>query len=313
MAQPEPLVSVVIPLYNKRGTIVRAIGSVLSQTVTGLELIIIDDGSSDGSKELAAGVSDPRIRIESQANAGPGRARNAGVELASAPVIAFLDADDEWHDGYLAAGLAALDAHPEASTYVCGYDAGAFAGYMPNLVLSFTTVAAQLAPPPAETSPARLLAALNALHSSSTMIRTDVFRRYGGFYDKDRCLWGEDSFLWAQVLFAGPVFWDPAIHVIFHVEDSDLGFAVKQRSEARPLAYKARELSAGLPPQYVSGFLKLAKAMAAFDAAELVQSGYPGKALALRRNHGIPLAKTLLGDVKRFAKRGARVLRAVTS
>ena len=81
ISQPE--VSVIIPLYNKRKSIARAIQSVLAQDFSDFELIVIDDGSNDGSENLIRELfNDQRLMIFSQANAGPGAARNAGAALA---------------------------------------------------------------------------------------------------------------------------------------------------------------------------------------------------------------------------------------
>lgn len=94
--------SIIIPLYNKAHTIIRTINSVLSQVYTDFELIIIDDGSTDGSKELISqSFNDKRISIYSQKNSGVSASRNRGVNLAKGEYIAFLDADDEWMPYYL--------------------------------------------------------------------------------------------------------------------------------------------------------------------------------------------------------------------
>src|ERR1019366_10028396 len=91
-----PKVSVVIPTYNRAAAVPRAIESVLAQTVTGLEVIVVDDGSSDGTGQILGEMFGDRIRYYAQANHGVSVARNKGVEEARGEWIAFLDSDDLW-------------------------------------------------------------------------------------------------------------------------------------------------------------------------------------------------------------------------
>ncbi len=90
-----PQVSVIIPLYNKERIVERSVRSVLTQTFQDFELIIVDDGSTDGSMDVVKGIHDDRIVLISQENGGPGKARNTGVSHAKGDWIVFLDADDE--------------------------------------------------------------------------------------------------------------------------------------------------------------------------------------------------------------------------
>lgn len=92
-------VTVVLPTYNRQHLVRRAILSVLAQTHQDLELVIVDDGSTDGSREVIEGITDPRIRyIRNGKPSGPSNARNTGISAASqeSGYIAFLDDDDEW-------------------------------------------------------------------------------------------------------------------------------------------------------------------------------------------------------------------------
>jgi len=94
---PTPSVSVVIPVYNRAATIRPAIDSVLRQTYADFELIVVDDGSSDDTREVVAAIADPRLRlIQTPRNMGASAARNLGTREARAPWVAFQDSDDEW-------------------------------------------------------------------------------------------------------------------------------------------------------------------------------------------------------------------------
>ena len=92
-----PLVSVVIPAYNVEAYIVQAIQSALNQTLRELEVIVIDDGSTDSTRERIASIQDPRLKLLVQKNAGLSAARNAGIRLSRGRYIGFLDADDIWY------------------------------------------------------------------------------------------------------------------------------------------------------------------------------------------------------------------------
>jgi glycosyltransferase involved in cell wall biosynthesis len=89
-------VTVVIPTFNGEKYIVETIASVLNQTHEDLDVLVVDDGSTDSTRDAVRSVSDPRLRIVEQANSGVAAARNRGLAEASGDVIAFLDQDDIW-------------------------------------------------------------------------------------------------------------------------------------------------------------------------------------------------------------------------
>src|SRR5712672_3062654 len=100
-----PAVSVVIPAYNYAHYLPQAIDSVLSQTHSALEVIVVDDGSTDATPQVCTQYSDPRVRSIRQPNAGLSAARNTGIREARFPCVAFLDADDRWQPTFLATVL----------------------------------------------------------------------------------------------------------------------------------------------------------------------------------------------------------------
>ncbi|MDB5885704.1 MAG: glycosyl transferase, family 2 [Polaromonas sp.] len=106
--------SVVIPLYNKARYICCTVQSVLDQSFSDIEVIVVDDGSSDGGADLVNAMNDPRIRVVHQTNAGVSAARNLGIDLARGEWVAFLDADDWHHPEHLACLVDAQAAWPEA-------------------------------------------------------------------------------------------------------------------------------------------------------------------------------------------------------
>ena len=108
-----PLVSVVLPTFNRESHLRQAITSVLEQTYTNWELVIVDDGSTDGTRSYLAGIRSPRIRVLELEHSGlPARVRNAGLRVARGTYVAFLDSDDYWHPSKLAVQVADLAARP---------------------------------------------------------------------------------------------------------------------------------------------------------------------------------------------------------
>lgn len=110
-----PLISVIIPTYNSEKTIQQTIDSVLNQTWTNLELIVINDGSQDSTLDIVTRIKDPRLKVLSYPNAGVSASRNRGISQAEGEFISFLDADDLWTKDKLEAQLTALQANPQAA------------------------------------------------------------------------------------------------------------------------------------------------------------------------------------------------------
>lgn len=112
MNPPLP-VSVVIPVFNGEAFLAEAIASVLAQTAAATEIIVVDDGSSDGSAAVAEGFG-PRVRLLRQPNQGASAARNHGIRVAQGELLTFLDADDQFTPDALARQLRRIRRHPEA-------------------------------------------------------------------------------------------------------------------------------------------------------------------------------------------------------
>lgn len=116
-----PAVSIVMPVYNRAHGVVEAIASVIAQSFTDWELIVVDDGSSDGSAEAVEPFSlDPRIRCIRQAHRGGAAALNRGQAQARGHLVAYLDSDNLWYPDFLAVAVAAFAADPSLQ---CAYGA----------------------------------------------------------------------------------------------------------------------------------------------------------------------------------------------
>lgn len=116
----KPRVSVIIPTYEHVEFVGAAIQSVLDQRYSDYEIIVIDDGSQDGTQEVVQQFGN-QLRYFWQDNRGLSAARNAGIRKACAEIIALLDADDEWEPGFLERMVVELDRHPQAAAVYCGF------------------------------------------------------------------------------------------------------------------------------------------------------------------------------------------------
>jgi glycosyltransferase involved in cell wall biosynthesis len=118
---PGPLVSVIIPTFNRAGQVREAVDSVLAQGVQEIEVVVVDDGSTDGTRAVLAG-RDPRLVYAHQPNRGPAAARNRGIAMARGAFISFLDSDDLWLPGKLGAELGVFARLPSIEAVISDND-----------------------------------------------------------------------------------------------------------------------------------------------------------------------------------------------
>lgn len=197
------LISVVIPLYNKASTILDAVASVRAQTWTDWELVVVDDGSTDGGAALVEALGDARIRCLRQTNAGVAAARNAGLEAAHGEWVALLDADDHWRPTHLARLQQLRERFP--GVVLCG-GACSYIGAQ-GQVYDPALSAQRLSAPDGLSVIEDYFLEAHAHHlpfnSSSVMVRRDVALAVGGFMRGVTA--GEDLLMWARMACAGPV------------------------------------------------------------------------------------------------------------
>ena len=189
--------SVVIPAYNAATTVRSAVRSVLNQTVAALEVIVVDDGSSDATAEVVSAMADPRVRLVSRPNGGPAAARNAGIAAARGEWVAFLDSDDLWLPRYVERATAALAAAPNpgfAYTDAYVFDSGR------GLVKRGSASDALDPPPPDRASFLAALLRRNFVFTSAA-VPAAVLATVGG-YDESLSL-SEEYDLWLRILVAG--------------------------------------------------------------------------------------------------------------
>ena len=178
-------VSVIIPAYNAQSTLAAAIQSALNQTVPPREVIVVDDGSADGTAAVAEGFADapgPRVILVRQANAGPGAARNAGIHASTSSWIGLLDADDLWLPPKLERQLV-LDDDPRIGIIAC------------------------LSDKPGQACPPEIgfdaLWDTNLLVNSTVLLRRATWEAVGGFHEGRALISVEDYNLWLRIAAAG--------------------------------------------------------------------------------------------------------------
>jgi glycosyltransferase involved in cell wall biosynthesis len=204
-----PLFSVIVPIYNKGRYLQRCLGSVLRQTVTDFEIIAVDDGSTDDSRAILENISDPRLRVIVQSNQGVSSARNRGIAEATGNVVAFLDADDEWHPLFLEAIRDLRQSHTDAGILATGYRRcfGREYGVDREVTLARRGVVSDYL---------RLALLGNFVTSSSAAVPRSVIERLGGFPAGEPL--GEDREFWLRIALRYPVAYDSRILAVYHSE-----------------------------------------------------------------------------------------------
>jgi glycosyltransferase involved in cell wall biosynthesis len=222
-----------VPLYNKAPYLARALDSIASQTFTDFETIVVDDGSTDGGEAVAAGYRDSRFRLIRQANAGPGAARNRGIAEARGELLAFLDGDDAWHREYLMTNTALIDRHDVAAVTSCYLDHPG--GISRESLWRSRGIVEGIQPVAPAMSATLLNHIVNYMSPCTTVARTGVVRRWGGFYSAASCRFGEDGILWLKVLLNERVYFHLRPLAEFHREASSLTGGFLRRRPAEPV------------------------------------------------------------------------------
>jgi glycosyltransferase involved in cell wall biosynthesis len=194
----EPRFSVVVPLYNKASSIRRCISSILGQEFRDFELIVVNDGSTDDGPQIVRDITDSRVRLVDQDNAGPAAARNRGVSLAGADYVCFLDADDEWSSQFLQTMWRLRECAPGAGLYsvlhdVVGEDGKRYARKV-ALPQDYLGILEDFY---------RLYEMAELVNSSTACVRKELLVSLGGFPETARV--GEDIYTWLRLADSGNV------------------------------------------------------------------------------------------------------------
>lgn len=192
--QRDPFVSVVLPTYNRAACIARAIQSVLAQTHANLELIVVDDASTDSTAEVVARFQDARLRVlRNTERLGVSRARNIGIEAARGQLVAFQDSDDESRLQRIEKQLTVAQAHERAALILCG-----------DVVINDYSMSYLGVNSPENVLDVSKLVPVRIPGASCWLVRRDMFMDAGGFDPKLDCF--EDWELALRLLEQGSVF-----------------------------------------------------------------------------------------------------------
>jgi glycosyltransferase involved in cell wall biosynthesis len=209
-------ISVVMPLFNKGGEVIKAIRSVLGQTFDNYELIVVNDGSTDDGPAVVRCFTDPRIRLIEQRNMGVSAARNRGIEESKSDLVAFLDADDEWLPDFLETINRLRTLFSSCSVFATNYLYRNIDGsFMPTIIRGLPTapwegvfenyfkVASKSDPP---------------IWSSAVAIKKEAIKSIGGFPAGVTA--GEDLLTWAKLASRHKIAYSSQPAVLFCLRES---------------------------------------------------------------------------------------------
>lgn len=274
-------VSVVIPLYQKVRWISRCLDSVAAQTCADFEVIVVDDGSTDGGGDVVRERADPRLRLVRQENQGEGAARNRGLAEARGEWVALLDADDEWRPQFLAAALAEVERDPALGavfTNVVDGDSGRELlqrGESGTLRDYFAFVLAN---------------AGFGMTASSTLVRREALLAAGGF--RTGVSAGADLDAWARLAWRAPVAFVPAPLAVYHhgLPDSATHRARRSGPPFPPAveSYRAWRAGGHIPAHLLASSERLMGRLLLDHAAALVNRGERAEARRVLLESDLP-------------------------
>lgn len=280
-------ISVIIPLYNKRAHILDTLEAVLSQSLLPLEVIVVNDGSTDDGADCVAVkiITDQRykiVRLINQKNGGVSRARNRGIEEAKGSHVAFLDADDSWEAHYLEEIQNLMCRYPNAKAYATNYQ---------KRVQEIGFVNPKIRLVSDSTVPFTIhnyfeICAHGDLPfmTSSICVSKALLDKIGNFPESEPM--GEDQDLWARIALSGVIAYSPRILSFYHLDADNRACLNNVPTEECPFSKRlhAGVLDGSIAPERVEQVLKYTAAHLLALARENIRVGR------------IDIAKRLLQD-----------------
>lgn len=193
------MISVIIPTYNSSRHICEAVDSVLTQTYKNFEIIVVDDGSSDDTREVLKKYNE-KIRYIFQKNSGPGIARNKGIEIANGEFIAFLDADDAWLPDKLFEQVKIFERDGDAALVYCN---GVFVDAIGNILNKKTANTTASYANQLKSISFIELVNRRDIYPSLVLVRKKILQDFGSF---EPLYLNEEYFLWLKIAYANKVY-----------------------------------------------------------------------------------------------------------
>jgi glycosyltransferase involved in cell wall biosynthesis len=266
-------VTAIVPLYNKARFIRRALDSILAQTHADLDVVVVDDGSVDGSADIVRREYGSRVTLLDVPHGGASRARNTGVAHAATEWVALLDADDQWRPGFVERSVALARAQP------------ALGAVFTNRTNNIGQPRLSSRHPSGEVADYfrfNLQHRVSGIHSSSLMVRKRALVDCGGFpegVERD-----EDLDTWARLAWTVRVGYVPDVLSIYHV-DGRARVPVAQRIKYPQvlLTYRAWRAAGRIPPRLEASSEQYALWMLLWHASCLVRAGLQDRAREVLR------------------------------
>lgn len=271
------VVSVVIPLYNKKTTVARAVRSVLDGVVLPAEIIIVDDGSTDGSAKALEEIRSPLLRVIRQQNKGAAAARNTGIREARGEFIAFLDADDVWLPDFLQTVLALKEKFPGAGIYGTAY-----AVSQGDRIIPITSPDVPECPWEGVLGNLfKLFLNQTPFNSDTVLIPRTVFDEIGFFMEGETI--GEDVQMWLNISLRHPVVFTTKICSRYHTDAPNRAYVSSKALRAAGYARWLDETAETADPELRPSIQTLREKVELGRLASLVGAGELRNARAVYR------------------------------
>lgn len=209
-----PFFSIVVPLYNKQNEIKSTLKSALEQDFKDFELIVINDGSTDGSEGEVLSLNDNRLKYIKTENKGVSPARNLGIEKASGSYIAFLDADDQWLPNHLSILKSLSEDFPEAGAVTTNYEFKHPGDHIENTF--FNDIEKGYKGIVNDFFKSSLKYRL--IWTTAVAVKKEVFEAIGNFDTSITLGAGEDNDMWTRIALKYPIAYDDTITAIYRLE-----------------------------------------------------------------------------------------------